>query len=130
MKFLLIPDSFKGTLYSEQICGLLRKSIARHFPEADTVSIPVADGGEGSVDAFLAALGGEKRYLTVKNPFFEDMEAYYGLIDNGETAVIEMAACALKRDRCQASGRSFDGYTGSYRWLSSLCRVLLVRECF
>ncbi len=94
MKFLLIPDSFKGTLSSEQICGLLRECIAQHFPHGDTVSIPVADGGEGSVDAFLTALGGEKRYLTVKNPFFEDMEAYYGLIDNGETAVIEMAACA------------------------------------
>lgn len=94
MKFLLIPDSFKGTLSSERICGLLRESIARHFPNGETVSIPVADGGEGSVDAFLTALGGEKRYLTVKNPFFEDMEAYYGLIDNGETAVIEMAACA------------------------------------
>ena len=94
MKFLLIPDSFKGTLTSEQICGLLRESISAYFPEAGTVSIPVADGGEGSVDAFLTALGGEKRYVTVKNPFFEDMEAYYGLIDNGETAVIEMAACA------------------------------------
>ena len=94
MKILLIPDSFKGTLSSERICGLLEETIARHFPDAHTVSIPVADGGEGSVDAFLTALGGEKRYLTVKNPFFEDMEAYYGLIDNGETAVIEMAACA------------------------------------
>ena len=92
MKFLLIPDSFKGTLSSEQICGLLRETIGIHFPEADTVCIPVADGGEGSVDAFLTALGGEKRYVTVKNPFFEDMQAYYGLIDNGETAVIEMAA--------------------------------------
>lgn len=94
MKFLLIPDSFKGTLSYEQICGLLREVIAEHFPHADTVSIPVADGGEGSVDAFLTALGGEKRYVTVKNPFFEDMQAYYGLIDRGETAVIEMAACA------------------------------------
>lgn len=94
MKFLLIPDSFKGTLSSEQICGLLRESILRHFPDGETVSIPVADGGEGSVDAFLTALGGEKRYLTVKNPFFEDMQAYYGLIDDGKTAVVEMAACA------------------------------------
>ena len=94
MTFLLIPDSFKGTLSSQQICGLLGETIARHFPDAHTVSIPVADGGEGSVDAFLTALGGEKQYLTVENPFFEDMEAYYGLIDNGETAVIEMAACA------------------------------------
>ena len=75
MKFLLIPDSFKGTLSSEQICGLLQERISAHFPAADTVCIPVADGGEGSVDAFLTALGGEKRYLTVKNPFFEDLEA-------------------------------------------------------
>lgn len=94
MKFLLIPDSFKGTLSSEQICRLLEEKIKVHFPDAGTVCIPVADGGEGSVDAFLTALGGEKKFLTVKNPFFEDMQAYYGLIDNGETAVVEMAACA------------------------------------
>ena len=94
MKFLLIPDSFKGTLSSEQICRLLEEKIKAHFPDSGTVCIPVADGGEGSVDAFLTALGGEKKYLTVKNPFFEDMRAYYGLIDNGETAVVEMAACA------------------------------------
>ena len=94
MNFLLIPDSFKGTLSSEQICRLLEEKIKVHFPDAGTVCIPVADGGEGSVDAFLTALGGEKKFLTVKNPFFEDMQAYYGLIDNGETAVVEMAACA------------------------------------
>ena len=94
MKFLLIPDSFKGTLSSRQICDLLQEAIKRHFPDAEVVSIPVADGGEGSVDAFLTALGGEKRYRTVKNPFFEDMQAYYGLLDNGQTAVVEMAACA------------------------------------
>ena len=94
MKFLLIPDSFKGTLSSEQICSLLEEKIKVHFPDAATVCIPVADGGEGSVNAFLTALGGEKKYVTVKNPFFEDMQAYYGLIDNGETAVVEMAACA------------------------------------
>ena len=59
MKFLLIPDSFKGTLSSEQICRLLEEKIKVHFPDADTVCIPIADGGEGSVDAFLTALGGE-----------------------------------------------------------------------
>jgi glycerate kinase len=56
------------------------------------VSIPVADGGEGSVDCFLAALGGQKVFERVSSPYFEDMEAFYGLI--GDTAVIEMAACA------------------------------------
>lgn len=58
------------------------------------MKIPVADGGEGSVDAFLKACGGEKRYVRVKGPYFEDMDAYYGVIDGGETAVIEMAACS------------------------------------
>lgn len=99
MKFLLIPDSFKGTLSSEQIIGLLREAIGRHFPQAGTVSIPVADGGEGSVDAFLTALGGEKRYLTVKNPFFEDMQAVYGRIDGGKTAdnIMRLPAAEQRR---------------------------------
>ena len=94
MKFILIPDSFKGTLSSEEICTIAAQKVKKHFPEAEIVSIPVADGGEGSVDAFLTAVGGEKVNVTVKNPYFEDMEAYYGLIENGQTAVIEMAACA------------------------------------
>lgn len=94
MKFVLIPDSFKGTLSSSQICEILKTGVEKHFPGSETVSIPVADGGEGSVDAFIAAVGGTKEHVTVKNPYFEDMESYYGLIDDGQTAVIEMAACA------------------------------------
>ena len=94
MKFVLIPDSFKGTLSSAQICGILKEGVEKHFPGSETVSIPVADGGEGSVDAFIAAVGGTKEHVTVKNPYFEDMDSYFGLIDNGVTAVIEMASCA------------------------------------
>ena len=93
-KFVLIPDSFKGTLSSARVCEILEKVIHEHMPEAEVVSIPVADGGEGSVDAFLTALGGEKIHVTVNNPYMEPMTSYYGLIDNGHTAVIEMAACA------------------------------------
>lgn len=94
MKFILIPDSFKGTLSSEQICKIAKEKVEKHFPGAETVCVPVADGGEGSVDAFISALGGEKVTVKVKNPYFEDMDAYYGLIHNGKTAVIEMASCA------------------------------------
>lgn len=94
MKFVLIPDSFKGTLSSGQICRIMDERIKTHFPGSQTVSIPVADGGEGSVDAFVTAVGGIKEYVTVKNPYFEDMQSYYGLIDGGRTAVIEMASCA------------------------------------
>lgn len=93
-KIVLIPDSFKGTLSSKQICEIIEKRINAHFPSCQVVSIPVADGGEGSVDAFLTALGGEKITVTAKNPYMEDMESFYGLIDNGNTAVIEMAASA------------------------------------
>ncbi len=93
-KFLLIPDSFKGTMSSMEICSLLEEKIQEYYPTAEIHSIPVADGGEGSVDCFLQALGGKKVIVTTNNPFFEPIESYYGLIDNGRTAVIEMAASA------------------------------------
>lgn len=94
MKFILIPDSFKGTLSSFRICQIMEEQIHKYFPDSTCISVPVADGGEGSVDAFLAATGGKREYLTVKNPYFEDIESFYGLIDQGKTAVIEMASCA------------------------------------
>ncbi|HKM01653.1 MAG: glycerate kinase [Tissierellia bacterium] len=91
-KVVLIPDSFKGTLTSQEICTIISNKINKHFPQCHVVSIPVADGGEGSVDCFLKALGGEKIYETVSSPYFENMESFYGIIE--DTAVIEMAACA------------------------------------
>lgn len=93
-KFILIPDSFKGTMSSLEICGIMEEQIRRWYPESQVLSIPVADGGEGSVDCFLQALGGGKQTAVVKNPLFEEMEAFYGLLEDGKTAVIEMAACA------------------------------------
>lgn len=93
-KVVLIPDSFKGTISSAEICAVMRERILSHHPNCTVLSVPVADGGEGSVDAFLTALGGERVTLSVSGPFFEKTEAFYGLIDGGKTAVIEMAAAA------------------------------------
>lgn len=93
-KFLLIPDSFKGTMSSSEICTIMEKAVLKNYPDATVIPIPVADGGEGSVDAFLMAMGGEKIPVTVKGPYFDDIESFYGVIDNGKTAIIEMAACA------------------------------------
>lgn len=93
-KAVLIPDSFKGTLSSAQICAVMRERILAYYPSCAVSAIPVADGGEGSVDAFLAALGGEKVRVDVENPYFETMNSFYGLLDEGKTAVVEMAACA------------------------------------
>ncbi len=107
-KIILIPDSFKGTMSSVEVCDILKESISK-FSDASIISVPVADGGEGSVDAFLAALDGEKRFVTVKNPYFEDMQGFYGVIHEGKTAVIEMAACAGlplvedRKDPCQTT---------------------------
>ncbi|MDR2182022.1 MAG: glycerate kinase [Treponema sp.] len=92
MKFVLIPDSFKGTMSSSEICSIMAASIRKFYPRAEVIGIPVADGGEGSVDAFLAAVGGEKRSVRVTGPCFDKVDAFYGLIDGGKTAVIEMAA--------------------------------------
>lgn len=93
-KVVLIPDSFKGTLSSSQICEIIGRKVKEYYPDCEVVSIPVADGGEGSVDCFITALGGEKVNITAKNPYFEDMNSFYGIIDNANTAIIEMAACA------------------------------------
>ena len=92
-KILLIPDSFKGTMSSMEICSIMEESIHHHYPEAEVVSIPVADGGEGSVDAFLEALGGEKVSVKAQDPYGREINSFYGILPD-DTAVIEMAAAA------------------------------------
>lgn len=93
-KVILIPDSFKGTMSSSEICLIMRDVILKHYPNCEVISIPVADGGEGSVDAFLEALGGERIKLRVNGPYpGEEVDSYYGMLP-GNIAVIEMAAAA------------------------------------
>jgi len=92
-KFVLIPDSFKGTMSSAQICRAVGEEIRGVFPDAAIAEIPVADGGEGTVDAFLTAVGGRKIMVKCKGPYLEEMTGFYGLLPDG-TAVVEMAAAA------------------------------------
>lgn len=93
-KIILAPDSFKGTMSSIKICNVMEKAIKAHIPDIDIVKIPVADGGEGTVDCFLEAIGGTKIAMEVKGPFFEKTEAFYGILPDKKTAVSEMAAAA------------------------------------
>lgn len=67
-KYILAPDSFKGTMSSSEICSIMRANILPHDPEATIISIPVADGGEGSVACFLEAMGGERIEIEVCGP--------------------------------------------------------------
>ncbi len=93
-KVILMPDSFKGTMSSSEICAIMRAEIVKKFPDCDIKSIPVADGGEGTVQCFVEAMKGERVTLTVKGPFMEDIEGFYATVDGGRTAIIEMAAAA------------------------------------
>ena len=90
MKLIFAPDSMKGSLSAMESCDILERVTARIFPEAETISVPVADGGEGTVDALLRAMGGERRKVSVTGPMFEREEAEWGLLSDG-TAVMEMA---------------------------------------
>ena len=102
--FILVPDSFKGTLSAIEVCNIMKSSIKNLYKDANIISVPVADGGEGTVDAFLYALGGEKKSVWVSDAFNEQkILAYYAMLKN-DIAVIEMAACAglpLVKDRLE-----------------------------
>lgn len=91
---VLVPDSFKGTLSSRQVCEIMGKELRKVFPQVKLHTLPVADGGEGSVEAFLTAVGGERKTLTVTGPYGKPIESFYGLLSDRQTAVVEMAACA------------------------------------
>ena len=91
MKLIFAPDSFKGSLSALESCDILERVAARHFPGAETISVPVADGGEGTVDSLLRAMGGERRQTQVSGPLFEPVTATWGMLSDGATAVMEMA---------------------------------------
>lgn len=92
-KIAIIPDSFKGTMTAAEVCDTLRAAFAAALPGADIVGIPAADGGEGTVDAFLYAAGGRRIFVDTENALGEPIRAAYGILPDG-TAVIETAAAS------------------------------------
>ena len=91
-KCVVVSDSFKGTVSSREICEIAQRVIPRHFPACEVVCIPVADGGEGTVDCFVQAMGAQRVGVTVTNALGEKSAAAYARL--GELAIIEMAAAA------------------------------------
>jgi glycerate kinase len=92
-RFLLVPDSFKGTMDAGEVCAIWEKAIQTHCPGAYIKNIPMSDGGEGMVDSYLRICGGERIVHTVRGPLGEPVQAAYGILPDG-AAVMEMAACA------------------------------------
>jgi len=91
-KCIVISDSFKGTLSSMEICEIARGSISRVFPDCELVTLPVADGGEGTVECFVEAIGAERVTVCVTGPYGEEIAAAYAR--KGQLAVVEMASAA------------------------------------
>ena len=93
MKFLFASDSFKGSLSSQKTAELLAKAAREIFPDCQCDSIVVADGGEGTTAAVLAATNGKKLPVQVHGPLWEDITSNYGMLDENR-AVMEMAAAS------------------------------------
>lgn len=93
MKFLFASDSFKGTLSSEKTSELLTKAAKEVFGECECIGIPVADGGEGTTEAVINAVKGEKVQVSVHGPLMEKRQAFFGKIDE-KKAILEMAVAS------------------------------------
>lgn len=93
-KIILAFDSFKGSLSSEQTARCASSAIARVFPRCQIVTTVVADGGEGTTEAILRALGGQRRTVRIHDPLMRPIDAPYGVAENGRTAILELAAAA------------------------------------
>lgn len=94
MKILLAPDSFKGSMSSMEIIDYIEEVARQHFDPIEIVKVPIADGGEGTVDALTTAKGGRYKWVEVTGPLGEVVKAKYGIIDGENvtgTAIIEMA---------------------------------------
>ncbi|MBA1334997.1 MAG: Glycerate kinase [Firmicutes bacterium] len=94
MRIVIAPDSFKGSLDAGDAANIIKEGVLSVLPEAEVELIPMADGGEGTVDAMVAATGGRIVKAVVKGPLMEDVESRFGILGDGETAVIEMASAS------------------------------------
>lgn len=92
-KVIVACDSFKGTMSSVRVFEIIKEVLTSKHNDTEVTGVPMADGGEGTVEAFLCALGGEMKHTTVKSPLMRDIEGFYGVLPDG-TAVIELAAAS------------------------------------
>ena len=96
MKIVIAPDSFKETLSAFEVASAIESSFQNVFPDAEIIKIPIADGGEGTVDAMVRATNGSFEFSEVEGPMGEITKAKWGMLGNSKTAVIEIAeACGL-----------------------------------
>lgn len=110
MKIVIAPDSFKDSLDAAGVARAIAQGLAGVLPQAELIECPMADGGEGTMDAILAATTGQLRRETVRGPLGEPVEAGWGWLPETRTAIIEMAQASglqllttEQRDACRSS---------------------------
>ena len=91
MRIILAPDKFKGSLTANEFCAAVEKGIKNVIPTAEIVKLPLADGGDGTIDVINYYLNGKEQQLEVKDPFFRSIKASYLYAEAAHTAFIEMA---------------------------------------
>ena len=90
-KYVVAPDSFKESMTAKEVCDAMEKGIKEADSAAEVIKVPMADGGEGTVDSLVDATQGQRVIVEVTGPLGNKISAYYGILGNGTTAVIEMA---------------------------------------
>ena len=98
MKFVLAPDSFKESMTAKEVCQAMENGIRKVLPDAKIISVPMSDGGEGTMDSLIDATNGQKYAVKVTEPLGTPVTAHYGILCDQKTAIIEMA---------EASGLSY-----------------------
>ncbi|QOY34244.1 glycerate kinase [Anaerobacillus isosaccharinicus] len=91
MKVIVAPDSFKGSISSKDLCSAIALGIKNVFPDANVLEIPMADGGEGTMENLVYATDGKVHSIKANDPLGREIEASYGVLGDGQTAIIEMA---------------------------------------
>jgi glycerate kinase len=94
MRIIVAPDSFKGSVSALGVTEAMERGIHAVFPEAEVIKVPIADGGEGTVEALVAATGGRLMHTNVHGPMGEPLSAHWGISGDGSTAFIEMASAS------------------------------------
>ena len=90
-KYVVAPDSFKESMTAKEVCDAMEKGIKKADSAAEVIKVPMADGGEGTVDSLVDATNGQRVIVEVTGPLGNKISAYYGILGNGTTVVIEMA---------------------------------------
>ncbi|MDO5649441.1 MAG: glycerate kinase [Gallicola sp.] len=125
IKVLIASDSFKGSASSKEINNAIEKGLRRGSEQVDTIKIPIADGGEGTIEAIIENCGGEIKSLKLKSALGDNKEIKYGLFKDKETVVIETAEtlgiARLRKDQ-------LDPYKNTSESLGELIRYLLDQE--